>query len=54
MNKHAKGILHALGEQHATGGFKKLERTKGKGAAIGALQNKLAKRRHQSIPYGRH
>lgn len=48
-----KGILKALGEKKATGGFKKIEKAKGVGAAIGALQNKLAKKRGQPIPYKR-
>lgn len=47
-----KGILKALGQKKATGNFKKIEKAKGKGAAIGALQNKLAKRRGKPIPYG--
>lgn len=48
-----KGILKALGQKKSTGNFKKIEAAKGKGAAIGALQNKLAKRRGQPIPYKR-
>lgn len=47
-----KGIVKALGQRGTTGNFKKIEKTKGKGAAIGALQNKLAKKRGQKIPYG--
>jgi hypothetical protein len=47
----AKGILGALGQTKSTGNFKRIEAKQGKGAAIGALQNKLAKRRGQSIPY---
>ncbi len=50
--KKGRGILKALGEKKATGNFKKIEKAKGKGAAIGALQNKLAKRRGEKIPYG--
>lgn len=46
-----KGIVKALGEKSTTGNFKKIEAEKGKGAAIGALQNKLAKRRGKKIPY---
>ncbi len=49
--KKGKGILKALGQKKSTGNFKKIEAAKGKGAAIGALQNKLAKRRGQKIPY---
>ncbi len=46
-----KGIVKALGQKSTTGNFKKIEAAKGKGAAIGALQNKLAKRRGQKVPY---
>lgn len=47
-----KGILKALGQKKASGNFKKIEVAKGKGAAVAALQNKLAKRRGEPIPYG--
>lgn len=47
-----KGIVKALGQKGTTGNFKKIEKSKGKGAAIASLQNKLAKRRGQPIPYG--
>lgn len=46
-----KGIVKALGQKKTTGNFKKIEAAKGKGAAIGALQNKLAKKRGQPIPF---
>jgi len=46
-----RGIVKALGQKGTTGNFKKIEKEKGKGAAIGALQNKLAKRRGEPIPY---
>ncbi len=46
-----RGIVKALGQKGTTGNFKKIEAAKGKGAAIGALQNKLAKRRGEPIPY---
>lgn len=46
------GIVKALGQKSTTGNFKKIEAAKGKGAAIGALQNKLAKRRGEKAPYG--
>lgn len=49
--KQGKGIVKALGQKSTTGNFKKIEKAKGKGAAIGALQNKLAKRRGKSIPF---
>lgn len=48
-----RGIVKALGQKGTTGNFAKIEAAKGKGAAIGALQNKLAKRRGKPIPYGR-
>lgn len=47
-----KGIVKALGQKSTTGNFKNIEAAKGKGAAIGALQNKLAKRRGEKAPYG--
>lgn len=46
-----KGIVKALGQKGTTGNFKKLAKAKGKGAAIAALQNKLAKRRGLPIPF---
>lgn len=46
-----KGIVKALHQKGTTGNFKKIEAAKGKGAAIGALQNKLAKIRHKPVPY---
>lgn len=46
-----KGIVKALGQNGTTGNFKKIEAAKGKGAAIGALQNKLAKKRGQKPPF---
>lgn len=46
-----RGIVRALGQSGTTGNFKKIEAKEGKGAAIGSLQNKLAKRRGQPIPY---
>jgi len=48
-----RGIVKALGQKSTTGNFKKIEASKGKGAAIAALQNKLAKHRGQPIPYKR-
>lgn len=48
-----KGIVKALGQKKTTGNFKKIEKSKGKGAAIAALQNKLAKKRGQPIPFKR-
>lgn len=46
-----KGIVKALGQSDTTGNFKKIEAAQGKGAAIGALQNKLAKRRGKKLPF---
>lgn len=46
-----KGIVKVLGQKKTTGNFKKIAKAKGKGAAIGALQNKLAKRRSKPVPY---
>lgn len=46
-----KGIVRALGQSGTTGNFKKIEKSKGKAAAIGALQNKLAKKRGEKVPY---
>lgn len=46
-----KGIVKALGQRKTTGNFKKIQKAKGKGAAIAALQNKLAKRRGKPIPF---
>lgn len=46
-----KGIVKALGQSGTTGNFAKIEKSKGKAAAIGALQNKLAKKKGQAAPY---
>jgi len=48
-----RGIVKALGQKGTTGNFKRIEKKKGKGAAIAALQNKLAKRRGKPIPFHR-
>lgn len=47
-----KGIVKALGQKGTTGNFKKIEAKEGKGAAIGALMNKLAKHRSEKVSYG--
>lgn len=47
-----RGIVKALGQKGTTGNFKKIEAEKGKGAAIGALQNKLARHRGEAAPFG--
>ncbi len=51
--KQGKGIVKALGQKKTTGNFARIEAEKGKGAAIGALQNKLAKHRGEKVPYHR-
>jgi len=48
-----KGIVKALGQKSTTGNFKKIEKAQGKGAAIAALQNKLAAHRGKPIPFHR-
>jgi len=48
-----RGIVKALGQKGTTGNFAKIAKAQGKGAAIGALQNKLAKKRGMPIPYTR-
>lgn len=47
-----KGIVKALGQRGTTGNFAKIEAQKSKAAAIGSLQNKLAKKRGEPAPYG--
>lgn len=49
--KQGKGIVKALGQKGTTGNFKKIAKKNGLGAAIGALQNKLAKKRGQPLPF---
>ena len=39
---HGRAAVHALGRQKTTGNFKRIEKAKGKGAAISAYQNALA------------
>lgn len=51
MKKKGKGILKALGQKKSTGNFKKIEKARGKGAAIGALINKLDKKRGKKPRY---
>lgn len=46
-----RGIVRALGQQGTTGNFKTIAASKGKGDAIAALQNKLAKRCGQPNPF---
>lgn len=38
---HGLAAVHALGRTKTTGNFKRIEKAKGKGAAIAAYQNKL-------------
>ena len=42
-NARAAAAVHALGRTKVTGNFKKIEKAKGKGAAISAYQAVLAK-----------
>ncbi len=46
-----KGIVKALGQNGTTGNFAKIAKAKGKGAAIGALINKLDKKRGMKPRY---
>jgi hypothetical protein len=39
---HGRAAVHALGRTKTTGNFKRIEKAKGKGAAIAAYQNALA------------
>jgi hypothetical protein len=39
---HGRAAVRALGRTKTTGNFAKIEKAKGKGAAIAAYQNKLA------------
>jgi len=47
-----RGIVKALGQKKTSGNFKKIEKKEGKGAAIGALQNKLAAHRGEKPKFG--
>jgi hypothetical protein len=38
---HGRAAVHALGRTKTTGNFKKIEKAKGRGAAINAFQNAL-------------
>lgn len=38
---HGRAAVRAIGRTKTTGNFKKIEKAKGKGAAINAYQNKL-------------
>lgn len=49
---HGRAAVRALGRTKTTGNFKKIERTKGKAAAIGAYQNALAKHQGRRAPFG--
>ena len=39
---HGRAAVHALGRTKTTGNFAKIEKARGKGAAIAAYQNKLS------------
>ena len=40
---HGRAAVHALGRKTTTGNFKRIEKARGKGAAIGAYQAVLKK-----------
>jgi len=42
---HGRAAVHALGRTKTTGNFAKIEKVRGKGAAIAAYQNKLHSRK---------
>lgn len=48
---HGRAAVHALGRTKTTGNFAKIEKTKGRGAAIGAYQNALASHQGRTAPY---
>lgn len=50
---HGRAAVKALGRTKTTGNFKKIEAKEGKGAAIGAYQNALAKHQGRPAPYGK-
>ena len=50
---HGRAAVRAVGQTKTTGHFAEIERTKGKAAAIGAYQNKLAKHEGKPAPYHR-
>lgn len=49
---HGRAAVHALGRTKTTGNFKKIEKAKGKGAAIAAYQNKLRAHKGEKPMYG--
>lgn len=49
---HGRAAVRALGRTKTTDNFKKIEKAKGKGAAIGAYQNALAKHQGRPTPFG--
>lgn len=51
---HGRAAVKALGRTKTTGNFKKIEKEKGKGAAIGAYQNKLAAHQGKPAPFNRY
>lgn len=50
---HGRAAVKALGRTKTTGNFKKIEQAKGKGAAVAAFQNALAKHEGKPAPYHR-
>ena len=49
---HGRAAVRAIGRTKTTGNFKKIEASKGKGAAIAAYQNKL--KAHKSASHDPH
>jgi hypothetical protein len=49
---HGRAAVKAIGQTKTTGRFAQIARAKGKGAAIAAYQNKLAKHKGRPAPYG--
>lgn len=49
---HGRAAVRALGRTKTTGNFAKIAKAKGKGAAIAAYQNVLAKHQGRKAPYG--
>jgi len=44
---HGRAAVHALGRTKTTGNFARIEKSKGKGAAIAAYQNALSAHKHE-------
>lgn len=50
---HGRAAVAQLGRKKTSGNFKRLEKSKGKAAAIGAFQNAKAKHEGKPAPYHR-